>query len=405
MPMPTTAKWPKPKGEDEFEDMCVDALKIRWKDPHATRNGRRGQRQDGVDIVGHPPWLGGKTAGAQCKNTDALTLKDVVAEATKAKSFRGGLGEFLVFTTGERDATLQAEVREHFRNDPLPFHVEVVFWPDIVLDLSSDEALVRKHWHGFGSGPADAWPRAPQRVDREHVRDEEVVECQCELAIRTPGFMDVAGGELAAAVQALTRSRPSSAGVEIGLMVNNPPLRVHGLIRWQEHNRECGNVIRKWELEIGDGGFLAFRWSRFTNLANHREAALEVLPLLDGVIVPLRLHRLAIESAALRAGNPLPERIALRLSCYATPAPLQLRDNMGATVPRALFSSMPESAPDWTVSIEQKWERSSRGIAIRILDRGLLNFTVSTGFPGTGATTSFVKIDEVAIDRVGGADL
>lgn len=105
--MPTTAKWPKPKSEDEFEDMCVDALKIRWKDPHVTRNGRRGQRQDGVDIIGHPPWLSGKTAGAQCKNTDALTLKDVVAEVTKATSFRGGLGEFIVFTTAERDANLK----------------------------------------------------------------------------------------------------------------------------------------------------------------------------------------------------------------------------------------------------------------------------------------------------------
>jgi hypothetical protein len=236
------------------------------------------------------------------------------------------------------------------------------------------------------------------------VRDDEVVECQCELAIRTPAFLDVAGGELAAEVQALTRSLRSSAAIELGLMVNKPPRRVRGLLQWQEYNRECNNVIRKSEFEIGDGGFLAFRWARFTDLKNRREAMLEVLPFLNGVIAPLWLHRLAIESVVSRAGGSLPERIALRLSCHATPAPLLLLDNICATQPPGLFA-MPESTPDWTVSHEQKWERSSRGIAIRILGKGLVNFTVSASFPGTGPTTSFVKIDEAVLDRIGGVDL
>src|SRR5438132_6616090 len=80
MPIPTTAKLPKPKSEDEFEDIVVDFCRLRWRDPHATRNGRRGQRQNSVDVFGHPPWLKGATAGAQCKNTDALSLALVVAE-------------------------------------------------------------------------------------------------------------------------------------------------------------------------------------------------------------------------------------------------------------------------------------------------------------------------------------
>src|SRR5438034_8082908 len=107
MPTPTTAKWPKPRSEDEFEDIAVDFLRIRWQDPHATRNGRRGQRQDGVDIAGNPPWCKGKSAGAQCKNTDAITLATVVAEVTKAKAFKGGLCELLIVTAADRDAALQ----------------------------------------------------------------------------------------------------------------------------------------------------------------------------------------------------------------------------------------------------------------------------------------------------------
>ena len=52
MPSPTTTKLPIPKSWDEFEDIVADVLKLRWKNPHVTRNGRSGQRQHGVDICG-----------------------------------------------------------------------------------------------------------------------------------------------------------------------------------------------------------------------------------------------------------------------------------------------------------------------------------------------------------------
>jgi len=148
MPTPTTAKLFKPKSEDEFEDIAVDFLRLRWKDPHATRNGRRGQRQHGVDVVGHPPWLGGRTAGAQCKNTEAINVNMVIAETREAATFAGGLAEFLLVTSADRDAALQAAVRDHFRVNPAPFHVEMIFWGDITADLAVDDALIEKHWKG-----------------------------------------------------------------------------------------------------------------------------------------------------------------------------------------------------------------------------------------------------------------
>jgi hypothetical protein len=148
MPTPTTAKLFKPKSEDEFEDIAVDFLRLRWKDPHATRNGRRGQRQHGADVVGQPSWLGGRTAGAQCKNTEAVTLNMVIAETREAATFPGGLAEFLLVTSADRDAALQAAVRDHFRVHPAPFHVEMIFWGDITADLAVDDALIEKHWKG-----------------------------------------------------------------------------------------------------------------------------------------------------------------------------------------------------------------------------------------------------------------
>jgi hypothetical protein len=154
VPTPSTAKWPKPKSEDEFEDIVVDFVRIRWKDPNAQRFGRRGQRQHGVDIIGKPPWLGGRTAAAQCKNTDSLSLSDVAAEVAKALSFPEALAEFYVVTSAERDAALQSQVRAHFRANPAPFEVEVIFWPDVIADISGNADLVAKHWPGFGSNEA-----------------------------------------------------------------------------------------------------------------------------------------------------------------------------------------------------------------------------------------------------------
>jgi hypothetical protein len=150
MPTPPTAKWPKPKSEDEFEEISVDFLRLRWQDPNAARNGRRGQRQHGVDIIGHPGRLDGKTAGAQCKNSDRIKLSHIVAEVEKAKGFPGGLGELLIVTSGEREGELQGLVREHFRKSPVSFGIEIVFWNDIVAQIAQDDALVKKHWKGWG---------------------------------------------------------------------------------------------------------------------------------------------------------------------------------------------------------------------------------------------------------------
>lgn len=154
MPTPSTAVWPKPRSEDEFEDITVDFLRVRWKDPNAQRHGRRGQAQHGVDIVGHPPRLGGKPAGGQCKNTNSLALADVIKEIDKAKAFPGGIAEFYVVTSGDRDAKLQTEVREYLASNPAPFVVALVFWDDIVADVSTVPSLVDKHWKGFSDGVA-----------------------------------------------------------------------------------------------------------------------------------------------------------------------------------------------------------------------------------------------------------
>ncbi len=146
MPSPATTHLPRPRSWDEFEDMCADVLKRIWKDTYVVRNGRTGQRQDGVDIYGYPERLGGhfkgKVAGAQCKETDVLTIAIVEAEVEKAKAFEPRLTEYLVLTTAKRDAALQKAVR----TKQWEFRVHVLFWEDISLELSSHDDLLQKYF-------------------------------------------------------------------------------------------------------------------------------------------------------------------------------------------------------------------------------------------------------------------
>lgn len=263
MPTPATAKWPKPKGEDEFEDMVVDFLRLRWKDPHAARNGRRGQRQHGVDIIGRPPWLNGGTAAAQCKNVDSVTLDMVIDEVEKAKRFPGGLGEFLFVAAAERDAALQAAVRQHFNEHPAPFDVTMVFWPDVIADLSSNDTLIRKHWKGFAEASASSNVMAPPRwITRDGVPDSERTECHGEVRVVSTGvqtelFATELLSELARLAQGGSLGPRLTALVKEGVKDPSSPYTYR--LAW----KPAGNVTEKIELEIEDGGHLSYRWAEF----------------------------------------------------------------------------------------------------------------------------------------------
>ena len=109
MPGLVASKFPKPKSEDEFEDLATDVLSRFWR-AYVTRHGRRGQKQDGVDAYGEPPHLGGGTAGAQYKNVKSLTIEEVRSETVAADAFVPALSEYLMVTSLDADADLQEEV-------------------------------------------------------------------------------------------------------------------------------------------------------------------------------------------------------------------------------------------------------------------------------------------------------
>lgn len=150
MPSPPTTDLPRPNSWEEFENISADVLKRIWKDPYVCRNGRQGQRQNGVDCHGMPQHLGKSTAkkyaGAQCKLTDRLTIEIIREEVAKAEEFRPTLSEYLLMTTAPKDVRLQEAVR----NGNWPFdRVHVMFWDEISLELSGQDDLLQKHFPGW----------------------------------------------------------------------------------------------------------------------------------------------------------------------------------------------------------------------------------------------------------------
>jgi outer membrane protein OmpA-like peptidoglycan-associated protein len=143
--------------------MVLDAMRIYWQDPYATRNGRRGQRQCGVDIVGT-----GRTelVGAQAKNSETISESVVLREVTEAERFVPELKGYSLVVAGPRDARLLEFVRvlSCERAAGGRFRVEVLFFEDVCHELASSPGLMRKYWAEFISDIESVQRALPQAL-------------------------------------------------------------------------------------------------------------------------------------------------------------------------------------------------------------------------------------------------
>jgi tetratricopeptide (TPR) repeat protein len=131
----------------------LSAAKLRWKSNDFYRNGRLGQKQNGVDIWGHDAKA--RHIGIQCKNTvDGISLDVIESEVNNAEAFEPKLDHLYVATTAKLDAPLQKAVRKIStrRRNENKFRVDILFWDDVCLDLAQDNNVFFKHYPQFGSG-------------------------------------------------------------------------------------------------------------------------------------------------------------------------------------------------------------------------------------------------------------
>jgi hypothetical protein len=142
--MSDTEAWPPPNEPAAFESLCLDLWKEIWgPESGAQKNGRSGQPQAGVDVFGK---RGDRWIGVQCKQKDGLLrskltateldeeIRKVLGKEVKGKTspaFDPPLSEFLVATTGPRDAEIQKAARKLAEEHGAGFSVAVWSWPDI----------------------------------------------------------------------------------------------------------------------------------------------------------------------------------------------------------------------------------------------------------------------------------
>lgn len=126
--------------EDRFEDLCLALWKKHLADPSMLKNGRRGQRQAGVDFFGRRDGTA-NWVGVQCKVKapgTKLTKAEIDREVAQALSFNPKLNEFVLATTAPRDAKVQEYARvltaTHQRKGL--FSVTVESWHEIAAHLA-----------------------------------------------------------------------------------------------------------------------------------------------------------------------------------------------------------------------------------------------------------------------------
>ena len=110
-----------------------------WGDPNAQKNGRSGQNQNGVDVVGRSAY-DGLLHGVQCKGKNTnygseLKEQEITDEADNADDFDKQLATLTMATTSPRDEKLQQVCRDLNKSGKHRFTVSVWSWDDIEDEL------------------------------------------------------------------------------------------------------------------------------------------------------------------------------------------------------------------------------------------------------------------------------
>lgn len=141
-----------PSNWQDFEELCKRIWECKWNFPDdIIRNGRQGQRQNGVDISAYVESKKGY-CGVQCKGKNNLTNKqmtidEINEEIEEAKKFKPALKSFTFATTAPKDASIEEHVRccnlENRKNKL--FSVSIFSWDDIVPLIEQYKPI--KDWY------------------------------------------------------------------------------------------------------------------------------------------------------------------------------------------------------------------------------------------------------------------
>jgi hypothetical protein len=135
-----------PGNETEFEKNCVVLFRELLGDPGTKRVGTRGQKQHGMDIIGHRDRDPKKIVGIQCKlktGKSKLTKKEVTDHIQMALAYRPRLSEYFIVATSKDDGKLlplaqEAMLAQHAAGRTI--HIEIWGWDTLQEHIDQHEA-------------------------------------------------------------------------------------------------------------------------------------------------------------------------------------------------------------------------------------------------------------------------
>src|SRR5687768_7745515 len=106
-------RYPQPGNEDELEEFCLRFYRYSQRCAGLTRYGKRGQRQDGIDLIDQhaiSPLL-----AIQCKlhePTKTISPKEILVEVAKAEKSLHKVGFYIIATTARKSRDAQDTILE-----------------------------------------------------------------------------------------------------------------------------------------------------------------------------------------------------------------------------------------------------------------------------------------------------
>jgi hypothetical protein len=144
-----------PANETEFEKNCVALFRELLGDPNTKRVGTRGQRQQGLDIVGHRNRHPKQIVGIQCKlksGNSKLTKTEVNDEIKKALQYKPLISEYFIVATSKDDIKLLQFAQEQMEKQAAAgrtIHIEVWGWDTLQEKIDQSEAAKQAFDPGF----------------------------------------------------------------------------------------------------------------------------------------------------------------------------------------------------------------------------------------------------------------
>ncbi len=127
----------KPRNWQDFETLCMKLWGAIWNcEDSIKKNGRNGQKQQGIDIWGQKP-NESLYSGIQCKlksNNKNLSIQELDKEIGYAQYYKDSLQRLIIATTADKDTKIEEYVRTINRKHKECglFEVYLFCWDDIV---------------------------------------------------------------------------------------------------------------------------------------------------------------------------------------------------------------------------------------------------------------------------------